>query len=90
MQFMVIERFKDQNLKAVYRRFQEKGRMTPEGLTFVGSWVEASGGRCFQLMECDDVRLFQQWITQWSDLAEFEIVPVVSGKDTAEAITPLL
>ena len=90
MLFMVIERFKDQNLKAVYRRFRKEGRMTPEGLAFIGSWVEASGGRCFQLMECDDVRLFQQWITHWHDLAEFEIVPVMAGKDTAEAIIPLV
>jgi uncharacterized protein DUF3303 len=90
MLFMVIERFKGQNLKAVYRRFREQGRMTPEGLAFVGSWVEASGGRCFQLMECDDVRLFQQWVAQWHDLAEFEIVPVIAGKDTAEAMGPLL
>jgi uncharacterized protein DUF3303 len=88
--FMVIERFKDQNLHAVYRRFREHGRMTPEGLAFVGSWVEASGSRCFQLMECDDLRLFQQWIAHWHDLAEFEVVPVVLGKDTAEAIMPLL
>jgi hypothetical protein len=90
MLFMVIEHFKDQNLKAVYRRFLEQGRMTPDGLVFVGSWVEASGSRCFQLMECDDLRLFQQWIANWHDLAEFEIVPVVFGKDTEEAIIPLL
>jgi hypothetical protein len=41
-------------------------------------------------MECDDLRLFQQWIAHWHDLAEFEVVPVVLGKDTAEAIMPLL
>jgi hypothetical protein len=90
MLFMVIEHFKGQNLKAVYQRFRDQGRMTPEGLAFVGSWVEATGGRCFQLMECNDVRLFQQWIVQWHDLTEFEILPVVTGKDTAEAIGPLL
>ena len=90
MLFMVIERFKDQDLTAVYRRFRDHGRMTPEGLAFLGSWVEASGGRCFQLMECNDVRLFQQWIARWHDLAAFEVVPVVTGKEAAEAIEPLL
>jgi hypothetical protein len=86
MLFMVIERFRNQNALAVYRRFRESGRQAPEGLTYVGSWVEASLDRCFQLMECGDVRLLQQWIARWSDLVEFEVVPVVSGSDTAEAL----
>jgi hypothetical protein len=88
MLFMVVERFRDQNGKAVYQRFREKGRMAPDGLSFVGSWVEASLDRCFQLMECDDVALLQRFVAEWSDLAEFEIVPVVPGKETAAALSP--
>jgi uncharacterized protein DUF3303 len=84
--FMVIEKFRDQNVKAVYRHFREKGRMMPEGLTFVNSWVTADVGRCFQLMECDDVTLLQRWVAEWSHLVEFEIVPVVAGKETAAAL----
>jgi len=72
--------------KAVYRRFRDKGRMMPEGLAFVGSWVSADLGRCFQLMECDDVTLLQRWVVEWSELIDFEIVPVVAGKDTAAAL----
>ncbi len=87
MLFMVIERFRNQDARAVYQRFRECGRLAPDGLTYVGSWVEASLDRCFQLMECDDVALLQQWVAQWSDLVEFEIVPVVPGKDTAEALS---
>jgi hypothetical protein len=90
MLFMVIERFKNRDAAAVYRRFEERGRMMPDGLTYVGSWIEASFDRCFQLMECDDARLFQQWIAQWQDLMEFEIVPVVASKDTKEMISALL
>lgn len=90
MLFMVIERFRDQNAKAVYRRFQEKGRMSPDGLTYVGSWIEANFDRCFQLMECDDVRLLQEWVTSWSDLADFEIVPVVPSKETSEVVYRVL
>jgi hypothetical protein len=60
------------------------------GWADVGSWVEASLGRCFQVMECDDVRLLQQWVSRWSDLVDFEIVAVVTGADTAEALGPLL
>jgi len=81
---MVIERFKD--VKAVYRRFGEKGRMLPEGLRYVGSWIQADLNCCFQLMECDDASLFQKWTVQWQDLIDFEIVPVVESKDTVRAI----
>ena len=85
MQFMVIERFRNQNANAVYQRFREQGGLTPEGLTFGGSWVEASLDRCFQLMECDDASLIQRWVAQWSDLVSFEIVPVVAkGGDITE------
>jgi hypothetical protein len=84
---MVIEHFRDQNAKAVYARFKEKGRMMPEGLTFVASWVSADLGRCFQVMECDDVTLLQLWVSAWSDLVEFEIVPVTEGKATAAALS---
>jgi len=68
MLFMVIETFKNQDGKAVYRRFRDKGRQMPDGLAFVGSWVQADMGRCFQLMECDDVTLLQRWVAQWSRL----------------------
>ena len=90
MLFMVIERFRNQDAKAVYKRFQEKGRMSPDGLTYVGSWIEANFDRCFQLMECDDVRLLQEWVTSWSDLADFEIVPVVPSKETSQVVYRVL
>jgi hypothetical protein len=86
MLFMVIEHFRDQNAPAVYRRFREDGRMPPDGLTFVGSWVAADTSRCFQVMECADVTLLQQWVAAWSELIEFEIVPVAEGKETAAAM----
>jgi hypothetical protein len=81
--FMVIERFRNKDAAAVYRRFREKGRMVPDGLRYVDSWVTADFDRCFQLMECDDTRLFQQWIANWIDLADFEIVEVIPSKDAA-------
>lgn len=90
MLFMVIEKFKNGNAGAVYRRSREKGRMLPDGLRYVDSWVEATLGRCFQLMECDDPRLFQQWVMNWQDLIEFEVVPVVPSKQTAETINTSL
>jgi Protein of unknown function (DUF3303) len=86
MLFMVIEHFRDRDAKAVYARFREKGRMAPAGLTYVGSWIEVNFDRCFQLMECDDAGLLQDWILAWGDLADFEIVPVVPSKETAEIV----
>ena len=90
MLFMVIERFRGRDAKAVYRRLRDQGRGVPAGLTYVDSWVEASFERCFQLMECDDACLLQQWVAFWSDLVEFEIVPVVPSADTRATIEPLL
>lgn len=90
MLFMVIENFRNQDAKAVYRRFRDKGRMMPDGLAYVGSWVAADLGRCFQLMETDDLTLLQSWAAEWSDLAAFEIVPVTEGKVTAAALADQL
>jgi hypothetical protein len=87
MMFMVVETFRNQDAKSIYRRLDEKGRMMPDGLKFVSSWVTADLGRCFQLMEADDITLLQRWIIGWSDLMAFEIVPVVPGKDTAKALS---
>ncbi len=83
MRFIVIERFRNQNADAVYRRLREKGRMMPEGVSFIESWVTADLGRCFQLMEADDVAKLQEWVAQWLDLIEFEIAPVIAGSQTA-------
>lgn len=87
MLFMVIEHYKQGKTKNIYRRFQEQGRMMPEGLQYLDSWISANLDRCFQLMECEDPLLFQEWILQWQDLAEFEIIPIVPSKETTEIIT---
>jgi hypothetical protein len=76
MLFMVIERFKDRNPAPIYRRLHELGRSMPNGLRYVDSWIEVNFDRCFQMMECDDIQLLMQWMLQWRDLMEFEVVPV--------------
>ena len=75
-QYMVIETFLPGCKNLVYERFFEKGRMLPAGLAFVGSWLEADGNRCFQLMETRDPALFNRWMEHWSDLMKFEIVEI--------------
>jgi hypothetical protein len=86
MLFMIIEHFHDKNPVPLYKRFQEKGRMMPEGLKYVGSWIESNFDRCFQLMECDNLSAIQEWVLVWGDLCDFEIVPVVPSKETAELV----
>ncbi len=91
MLFMIIETFKDQDMVPVYRHVRDKGRQMPDGLKYIDSWVEPNFGRCFQLVECDDLRLLQRWVLSWRGTgASFEIVPVVPSKDTREVVTPLL
>jgi hypothetical protein len=85
MLFMVVEHF-TQGARPVYRRFRDQGRLAPEGLVYVDSWVSAGLDRCFQLMECDDPALLQRWVAGWEDLARFEIVPVTPSRGTAEAV----
>jgi len=82
MRYMVIERF-THGPRPVYERARERGRMLPDGLRYVESWVEEGLGRCFQLMETDDPALFDAWTAEWADLAEFEILPVLASGDAA-------
>jgi hypothetical protein len=88
MLFMVIERFKGRNPAPIYVRLREQGRALPEGLRYVDSWVEVNFDRCFQLMEADDVAVFQRWVLQWRDLVEFEIVPVSPSQTTRDLFLP--
>jgi hypothetical protein len=83
MHYMVIERFKNRDAAAVYARFRERGRMMPDGLTYVSSWVEPNFDRCFQLMECEDPALLEQWGANWSDLVDFEFVPVITSQEAS-------
>ena len=89
MLFMVIERFKNRDPKPIYHRLRELGRQMPAGLTYVNSWIEPNFDRCWQVMECNDARLLQQWILQWGDLMEFEIVPVVPSAETRDVVEGL-
>ena len=90
MLYMVIERFKNRDAKAVYRRFRDRGRMAPDSLAYVESWVEANFDRCIQFMECEDAQLLDQWAARWRDLVDFEFVPVRRSKEAVEIITPEL
>ena len=74
--FMVIETFQAGKKAEVYARFEQRGRMLPEGLTYLDSWVESEGDRCFQIMSTEDEALFETWIANWDDLIDFEVIPV--------------
>lgn len=90
MLYMVVEHFRGGDAVPVYRRFRERGRLAPEGLRYVSSWVSADFRRCYQVMECDDPQLLRQWAANWEDLVELEVVPVVTSSEAVEAIGPKL
>lgn len=90
MQFVIVERFRDGDPVPVYRRFRDRGRLAPEGLRYVNSWVSTDLTTCYQVMECDDRRLLDQWLANWSDLVDFEVIPAMSSADAAAAVAPRL
>jgi hypothetical protein len=85
MLYMVIEQFKD--ARAIYKRFSEKGRLMPDGLKYVSSWIDRDFKTCWQVMETDDERLFRQWTDAWSDLMDFEIIPVRSSAEVRDLMS---
>lgn len=90
MLYMIIERFRNGDAVAVYRRFRERGRMAPEGLTYVSSWVTTDLTTCYQVMDCEDRSLLQQWMARWSDLVDFEVIPVIMSAQAAEQVASRL
>ena len=90
MTFMVIEHFRGGDAVPVYRRFREQGRLAPDGLRYVSSWVTEDLTQCFQVMECEDRDLLDEWMSRWNDLVEFEIIPVITAAEAQAALAPRL
>jgi hypothetical protein len=86
MQYLVIERFRNGDPVPVYRRFQERGRLAPPGLDYVGSWITEDLSTCYQVMACDDRALLDQWIASWRDIVNFEVLPVLSSAEVQERL----
>jgi hypothetical protein len=90
MIFMVIEHYRPGKAQEVYRRFRDRGRLAPEGVHYITSWVDFEFRRCFQVMEAADEEMLKEWTDNWNDLVEFEIVPVRTSEQAAAAIAPEL
>ena len=90
MLYMIVENFREGDAVPVYRRFRDRGRLAPEGLGYVNSWVTEDLRRCYQVMECDDRALLDQWIAQWRDLVDFEVIPVVTSAAAYARVQPSL
>jgi uncharacterized protein DUF3303 len=90
MLYMVVERFRGGDPVPVYRRLRDQGRLAPEGLRYVTSWVTQDLHQCFQIMDCDDPSLLVQWISGWSDLVDFEVVSVITSEEARAAVAPRL
>lgn len=87
MLYMIIEHFRNQDPVPIYRRFRDRGRLAPEGLRYVSSWVDSNLERCFQLMETEHAEYLEAWIANWNDLVEFEVYPVISSTEAAERVS---
>jgi hypothetical protein len=90
MLYLVIEEYRNGDPLPVYRRFREHGRLAPEGLRYVSSWVTADLARCYQIMECEDRRLLDEWISRWQDLVTFEVIPVVTSSEAQALVASQL
>jgi len=90
MLYMIVEHFHGGDPLPVYRRFRDQGRLAPEGLRYVSSWVTDDFTRCYQVMECDDPRLLAQWTARWADLIDFEVIPVMTSAEAQAAVAPRL
>jgi len=86
MLYMIIERFHPGKANALYERFDEKGRMLPEGVYYINSWIDEQVSVCYQVMESDTTEKLQQWINKWNDLSDFEIIPVITSVEAKEKI----
>lgn len=87
---MIIEHFKNRDPVPVYRRFRDRGRLAPEELQYVSSWVDEKLERCFQLMEAPERKCLDEWVLNWNDLVEFEVYPVISSNEAAQRVSPRL
>ncbi|MBS1512088.1 MAG: DUF3303 family protein [Bacteroidetes bacterium] len=83
---MIVEHFHREKIKELYGRFAAKGRMLPAGLTYINSWIDETVSTCYQLMETEDLSALKEWINKWNDLADFEIVPVISSAEAKEKV----
>jgi hypothetical protein len=86
MLFMIIEHFRNDDARPVYERFRARGRLAPDGLRYVNSWVTPDLTRCYQVMECEDRALLDQWIAAWEDIVDFEVHPVITSADAAARV----
>ena len=90
MIYMIIEDFCDGAPEPVYRRFRDSGRQLPDGLKYLGSWITQDLTRCYQVMECDDPILLDEWMSQWTDVTSFQVIPVVTSSEAVAIVSPRL
>jgi len=88
MQYMIIERFRPGKVKEMYRRFEEQGRMLPDGVTYINSWINEDVTVCWQVMEADTGEKITEWIDRWKDLVDFEVTPVISSVEARKKCLP--
>lgn len=84
--YLVIEHFRNGDAVPVYERFRQRGRLMPEGLSYVNSWITTDLTCCYQVMECDDRALLDRWMEAWQDIVEFEVHTVITSSEAAARV----
>ena len=90
MQFVIVERFHNGDPVPIYRRFRDRGRLVPGGLKYIASWVSQDLTQCYQVMECDNRQLIDEWLARWSDICDFEVIPAMTSAEAVAAVAPRL
>lgn len=67
-------------------RFKETGAPPPPGVDMLGRWHNAAGNGGFFLVETDDPVALARWLQEWTDVIDFEVVPVVTDEQVSEVI----
>ena len=86
MTYLIIERFYPEKVKALYQRFEAEGRLLPDGVQYLNSWIDEKIETCYQLMESDTQEKLLEWVSRWSEFATFDIIPVISSDQAKEKV----
>jgi hypothetical protein len=86
MKYLIIERFHAEKVKLLYKRFEEKGRQMPEGVTYISSWIDENVSTCYQVVEAVSIEKLNEWISHWNDVADFEIIPVITSAEAKQKV----
>ena len=86
MLFMITYAFGPDVRNTAQERFKKTGGMPGAGVKMHGRWHALGGGHGFLLAESNDGVAIGKWMQEWTDLLEFEVVPVNNDEDVMKVL----